>query len=303
MQITSFFKRRASYVQSGRTSHHGAGRRGIKPYVEENAQSWFFENYTVDELVNLELLVERTGAFQKLASLYSFKRDFPDMSNFRLGPNAFDKITLDWIIFETAESAFRNSKLIGHGVTTRLPWDGNPQSLPRGWQGIVRRSYENSLTTKGICNTLVGLFINIEPEFREHGWALRAIQEMKEMARRSSMESLIIPLRLPTRYEKANASMRFTDFAFRKREDGQFLDHWLRLHVRAGAEIIGTCGSSHQHAMNLDDFYRQFKADAIETSGYHVAVQNGEWFQVFIDLERDFALINEGCVWVQYACG
>ncbi|HLK49254.1 MAG TPA: hypothetical protein VKT49_14025 [Bryobacteraceae bacterium] len=299
MALDSLFKElRRRRVDDDR-SYYGARRAAHQDYASENAQVFCFENYRVDELQS-ELSHAKNPALQMLACMYQPPRKFPDMSNFRLGPNVFDRIPLDWIVFATADKAFKTPQLIGHGVTTRVPWTGDPQTLPRGWQGIVRRCYENGLNTNQKCNTLVGLFINIENDFRQQGWALKAVEGMKAIARGAGLSSLIIPLRLPTRYEKDNATVEFKDFALLKREDGEYRDHWLRLHVRAGAEVIALCDSSHQHAMHLEDFYQQFKATGITSSGYHLALQNGEWFRAFIDLEREFALINEGCVWVQY---
>jgi hypothetical protein len=300
--LMSLFKQRESVIGTP-DSCYGIRRNSNKQYAEERAQCCIFENYTVSDLMELLKSAEaKNQAFRTLVSLYQVTRDCRDMSSFRLGPNVFEKIPLDWIIFASEGTAFNSSELIGHSVTTRIPWHGDWHTLKRGWQGIIRGVYENCLGPQKQCNTLIGLFINIEAKFRQHGWALKAIQEMKQLVQRAGLESVIIPLRLPRRYEKAYAGMLYKDFAFLKREDGQFLDHWLRLHVRAGAEIIGVSESSHQHAMNLDDLSSQFHCERIDRSGYHLALRNGEWFKVFVDIEHDFALIAQGCVWVKYAC-
>ena len=84
-----------------------------------------------------------------------------------------------------------------------------------------------------------------------------------------------------------------------RREDGKPLDYWLRLHVELGAEVLGTCETSHQHAMNLRDFHEMF-GRGFDTSGYHLVEDHGEWFRVYVDLDREFVLMNQGCAWVRY---
>ncbi len=249
----------------------------------------------------LESNQKRIGALQKLLGMYRITRNFPDLSNFRLGPNMFKKIPLDWILLTHASGSQKRSELIGHGIATRITWNGDPRQLPSGWQGTVRRCYENTVGEQHTCDTLVGLFIKVEEDFRERGWAGRVVTAMKELGKRSGLSNLIIPLRLPTHYEKRYAAMPFEEFALLKRENGEYLDHWLRLHVRLGAEIIGLCKTSHQHALNVDDLRQQFECAPIEESGDHLVSRHGEWFRAYVDLERECALVNQGCVWVRHS--
>src|SRR5579872_4893222 len=212
----------------------------------------------------------------------------------------FGQTALDWIAFLTAETRQHESELIAHGITTRMHWDGNPETLPRGWTGTVRASYEQAMIGAQHPNTLVGLFIFAENAFREHGWAAEVAEQMKRLAGEAKLQSLVIPLRLPTRYEWQNTRLPYEEFAFLKREDGQYNDHWLRLHVRLGAEVIGVSSVSHQHALHPDDLRKQFQCSDINSSGDHVIKLNEEYYNAFVDLERGFAVINEGCVWVRY---
>ncbi len=262
-----------------------------------------FENYTLQELVDHLAANKRSSALRELLDRYGAERPFPDLSKFRLGPNMFGQTALDWIVFLSAEKHPQESALIAHGITTRLNWDGNPDTLPRGWTGAVRASYEQTTIGAERPNTLIGLFIFAENAFREHGWAVEVAEQMKRLAAESQLQHLIIPLRLPTRYEWQNARLPYEEFAFLKRDDGQYNDHWLRLHVRLGAEVIATCDVSHQHALHPDDLVRQFQCGAIDRTGEHLVRLNDEYYNAFIDLERGYAVINEGCVWVRYVIG
>jgi hypothetical protein len=147
----------------------------------------------------------------------------------------------------------------------------------------------------------VGLFILVQNRCRRHGWANNIIQEMRSLGQRRNVLSLIIPLRPPLRYEKEYAELPMDAFASLKREDGQPLDHWIRLHTRLGAKIIGTSNASHQHAFALKDFYEQVPTPEITRTGYAlVQHRDGGWYRVYVDLEHQFVLINQGCVWVQH---
>lgn len=266
------------------------------------AQVTVVENHTLAEFIAwLNRRRRLAPALDGLLDMYDVERRFPDMGDFRLGPNLFDRIPLDWIIFTRHNPETSSQELVGHGVTTRLNWDRNPATVPDGWQGSVRRSYVNAHVDGAPRNTLVGLFIRVEESSRQHGWAGNLIGEMKRLAHRRGMEALIIPLRPPLRYEKEYAALPLTEFAALRRPDGQPLDHWIRIHVRLGAKVIGLCETSHQHALPLKDFRQLVSQDPIARSGYLLVRQkDGGWYNVYVDLEREFALINQGCVWVEH---
>jgi len=260
------------------------------------------ENYDLDSLVcYLEENCRHYPAFRRLLDMYRVKRSFPDMSHFRLGPNMFEKIFLNWIIFVGTDTPAGAGELIGHGVTTGISWGQEQKTLPDGWQGAVRQSYQDINLDRKPANTHVGLFILIEESSRKHGWAGNVILEMKAVAKKNGITALIIPLRPPSRYKKEYAAMPMSEFASLKREDGQPMDHWIRLHVRLGAKIIGVSNTSHQHAFSLKDFYGQVPVEPVTKSGYTlVQHKDGGWYNVYVDLEREFVLINQGCVWVQH---
>ncbi len=240
-----------------------------------------------------------TPAFGEILHLYRFERKFPDLSNFRLGPNMFDKIPLDWILLIDASSGEGKSRLLAHGVATRVSWSGDATGLPSGWQGAVRKSYLDSVVERVTCNTLVGLFINVEPQFRERGLAAVVVDAMKTIRSDQALAHFVIPLRLPQHYKRENAELSMAQFSALRREDGRPVDHWLRLHLQLGAQIVTTSEISHQHAMNGRDFAEQF-GSRFESTGYHLVEKNGEWFRAYVDVDRDFVLVNQGCVWVQY---
>jgi hypothetical protein len=150
-------------------------------------------------------------------------------------------------------------------------------------------------------NCLVGLFINADKAFRKHGWAAQVTQAMKRLAKDCGLTHLIIPLRLTTRYEHQNAKMPYEEFALLKRDDGEYRDHWLRMHTRLGAEVIGISAVSHQHAMHPEDLDEQVHCGKKEQTGEYLIRWNDEYYNIFVDVEREYAIMNQGCVWVRHA--
>lgn len=164
----------------------------------------------------------------------------------------------------------------------------------------MRADHQDVTIDRKEASTQVGLFILIEDEFRRHGWAASVITEMKNLAGRRHLASLIIPLR-PPRYQKEYAGMSMQEFAALKREDGLPLDHGVRRHVRLGAKETGVSGTSHQHAFFLRDFCRMFPVSPVARSGHtFVQQKDGGWYNLYVDLESEFVLVNQGCVRVQH---
>lgn len=242
-------------------------------------------------------LIYRT-AFKTLFSLYNIKRNFPDMRDFRLGPNMFENIPLYLVVLINKDSINENDQLIAHGIMTDVSWNKKSYDLPEGWQGAVRRSYED-IANNATKNTLVGLYVRVENEFKRKGWSEKIINAMKIFANENNYNSLIIPLRLPQRFTLQYAKMPYKKFIALKK-NGQFVDHWLRLHTRLGGIILDVCLTSHQHAMNLNDFVIQFNSRKIRYSGYYLSEKEGLWYNVYVDKKRKFALINQECTWIQH---
>lgn len=233
-------------------------------------------------------------AYHSLLLMYNMERSFPDLGDFRLGPNAFNKIPLSIIILIDNHTG----QLIAHGLLTDIYWEGT-EVPARGWQGVVRVSYTQHLE-KLTKNTLVGLYIRVENSYKRHGWAEQMILLMKSHCKPSGKKSLIIPLRLPKRMTSDYLKFSYIKFTQLKNQNGDYLDHWLRIHTRLGAKVLGVSLDSHQHVMNLDDFVCFFNTKRLKRSGYYIAERQGLCYNAYVDMKRDFALIRQECTWVEH---
>ena len=62
---------------------------------------------------------------------------------------------------------------------------------------------------------------------------------------------------------------------------------------------LSPTGLGWQAAVHPDDLERQ-AGRSFSTSGTYIVQLKDEFFEAFVDLERGFSLINEGCVWVRH---
>ena len=258
------------------------------------------ENKTLDEFINISAeRSEKNLAYKTLYKTYTPNRSFPDLRDFRTGPYVFDKIKLNWLIANEYDDKTKRHMLVGHGITCEIQWDETIDGLPpNGWSGATIRCYKNDFQ-KIKPNTSVGLLIHISKNYRDKKVSGLIAEEMKKLSIKNK-NLLIIPLRPSTRYEKEFCTMPFNNFCELKREDGLPLDLWLRQHQKLGAKRLKICSTSHQHTMSISSFYKLFDSQKISKTGYYAVNFHGGWHNVYVNLEIDIVVINEGCVWVQH---
>ena len=258
------------------------------------------ENKTLNEFINISLeKSEKNFAYKTLYKTYTPKRTCPDYRDFRTGPYVFDKIKLNWLIFTEFDNKAQGEVLVGHGITCEIYWDETVEGLPpNGWSGATIECHKNN-SKKIKTNTSIGLLIHISKNYRDKKVSTLIAEEMKKIAIKKK-QLLIIPLRPSMRYEKKFCTMPFTEFCELRREDGLPTDLWLRQHEKIGAKRLKICSTSHQHTVPISSFYKLFGNQKVTKTGFYVVNIHGGWQNVYVNLEKDTVVINEGCVWVQH---
>jgi len=125
--------------------------------------------------------------------------------------------------------------LAGRGYSIPCAWDGTPEGLPAGFDGLMEDAFALQ-DQGGAPNTLSAMAIAIRPEHQGRKLAPLMIAQMRAIARDQSLGVLIAPLR-PTWKERYPLAP-IERYAFWTRDDGAPFDPWIRLHVRLGAEIL-----------------------------------------------------------------
>lgn len=229
-------------------------------------------------------------------------------SKCRIGAVPYDHCVQNRFFY--VDQSRRPEILAAGGITTQIYWDSDEKNLPAGWQGSVKQSFLDSQSKIQKQNTLVALLAITTQRFRNQGLSGLMLSKMIEQAKEKKYKYLLVPALPPSQFEKENVHMSMEELVNLKREDGQYYDYWVRLHTRKGANVVGTCDTSHRFILNVNDFNEYVSSTPIKTTGEHVINmdkdkvlgQNSKnmWTVVYADLERDFVTFNWGCIWMKY---
>lgn len=268
---------------------------------------WIIEQKTHREI--LQVLREQVSK-RPWAAYFLSERPFNTSINSvcRIGFVPFERCIQDRYFYIDQS---RNPEILAAGgITTQIHWDFNPESLPAGWQGVVRQSYTDADTKGRKPNTQVALLAFATQRFKKQGLSEKVLSKMCGTAQKRGYPYIVIPVLPPTQFQKKYVGISMEELRNLKREDGECYDYWIRLHKRKGATVIGTCAHSHRFIFSLDDFSRYISSDPIELTGEHIIRMDKDqtlgpnnkdmWQLVYADVERSFVTFNWGCVWVQY---
>lgn len=166
--------------------------------------------------------------------------------------------------------------------------DGLPES---GWDWAIRQSAHDRL--RGTTPTIVSaLEIMIRPDLRGHGLSSRMLAAMRANAAARGFTDLIAPVR-PTGAQ----GRPINTYAYEQRPDGLPVDPWLRVHVRAGGQIVNVAHTSMVMLGTLAD-WRQWTELPFDVSGPVIVPQ--ALAPVYCDVPGDRAVYVEPNVWVHH---
>ena len=173
-------------------------------------------------------------------------------------------------------------------------WDGDPAAgeLPvDGWDGVIWRSARDRQVGHK-PNLVSALEITVPTDLQGTGLSAKMLAAMRDNVARLGFEHLVAPVR-PTRKHLV-PDMPIEEYAALVREDGLPEDPWLRVHVRAGGRIVGTC----KRAMvipGLLEEWRSWTGLPFDVSG--PVVVPGALVPVQCSVEHDYAVYVEPGVW------
>lgn len=163
-----------------------------------------------------------------------------------------------------------------------------------GWDGVVRWAWADGV--HGRTPTHVSaLEIAIRPDLRGTGLAAVMLAAMRENVTRLGFADLFAPVRPSQKALEPHTPM--VEYARRTRDDGLPHDAWLRVHVRAGGEILSVCPRAMTIAGALSE-WREWTALPFDESGD--VVVPGALNPVHCDVDQDHAVYVEPGVWVHH---
>jgi hypothetical protein len=185
-----------------------------------------------------------------------------------------------------------SDEVVAEGHTGAFWWDGDDATLPGSFDELI----ELVITTKrarGPVNTLTALAAEIPVAGRRRGLAAEILSAMRHLAGRHGLTHLVAPVRpsWKDRYPLAPIDSYVTW----RRDDGELLDPWMRVHERLGARIATTMPKSLRITGTVAE-WTSWTGLAFPASGEYVFPEG--LAPVEIDIEADLGAYWEPNVWM-----
>ena len=177
--------------------------------------------------------------------------------------------------------------------STPVIWDGNPDTLPpEGWDWAMESGvtgYEAGTTP----NTLCAISITIARPYLGKGVSPHAVKGLQQIARDNGLSHLIAPVRpsLKSLYPLTPME-RYIQW---KTDEGLPFDPWMRVHQRAGAQIVKVCPKAMCIPGSIDQ-WEDWAGLRFPESGLYVVPKALN--PVEINLEADRGCYIEPNVWM-----
>jgi len=173
-----------------------------------------------------------------------------------------------------------------------IPSPLDAERLPDdGWREALRAGVDDDAP----ATVVSALQIAIDPAHRGQGLSTIMLVEMRRIASEHGFADLVAPVR-PTwkpRYPLTPMERYITW----QTAEGLPFDPWLRVHARAGAEIVGVCARSMTVPGTIAEWEEWAQLRFPETGDYVVP---GALSTVSIDVEADRGLYVEPNVWMRH---
>lgn len=176
-----------------------------------------------------------------------------------------------------------------------LPWDGDTQSLPAGWDAALESGMGAADSPDRSGFALCALGVTTQPDFQGKGCGKQLLLAMKERARSEGFPALITPMR-PT-HKHHHPALPMADYLRRKNPQGKAEDPWLRTHLSLGAKVLKVA----QESMRIEGTLKEWSDWTKMTFGKSGNVEvPGALALVKIDLAANKGVYVEPNVWLQY---
>jgi GNAT superfamily N-acetyltransferase len=186
-----------------------------------------------------------------------------------------------------------NQRVAGMGNSFPLRWDGSLEDLPEGgWDWAFAEAVNHH--KRGIHpNFHCAIQIVVRPDYRSQGLSMPMVQAVRAVAKSKSLKALIIPLRPSEKHKYPLASL--DDYISWKTEVGLPFDPWLRVHVRAGAEIVKVCHES-KTIRGTSREWEQWTGLKFPQTGQYIV--DGALNPIEVNREQDQGVYIEPNVWI-----
>lgn len=173
--------------------------------------------------------------------------------------------------------------------------DSDRDTLPLdGFDGVVRWAAEDVLTGR-VPNCLAALEISVSVKVRGEGVSSQVLTAVRELARSHGFAEVVCPVR-PTEKTK-HPRVAMADYAAMARDDGLPSDPWLRVHVRAGGEVLHVAPFSMVMTGSIAE-WQERTGLALEVDGE--TELPGALVPILVNHRQDLCVYVEPNVWVRH---
>ena len=163
-----------------------------------------------------------------------------------------------------------------------------------GWDAVIRWAHDDWMKGRK-PNAVSALDITVLPAFRSRGVSQVMLNAMRDNARAHGFTDLYAPVRPSDKHLDPLAP--FAEYVARKRPDGLPHDSWLRVHLRAGGQIIKVAPCSMVIAGNIAE-WSDWTGMTFTASG--ITPVAGALSPIHVSLKQDHAVYVEPNVWVHH---
>jgi GNAT superfamily N-acetyltransferase len=191
--------------------------------------------------------------------------------------------------------AFDGDDVVGKAQAVPVPWTRPLDELPgRGWDEILLRG-DHGHRTGATATIASALEIALRPAARGRGHSARLLGAMRDAVAARGLRDLVAPVRPCDKHLEPHVPM--AEYAARVGADGLPVDPWLRVHARAGAQLLGVAPCAMTISGTLEDWRRWTGLPCDRSGSLEVA---GALAPVHVSVEHDHAVYVEANVWMHH---
>ncbi|HET6739995.1 MAG TPA: N-acetyltransferase [Kribbella sp.] len=191
--------------------------------------------------------------------------------------------------------ATEDGEFVAHGRSIPFVFpDEHRTDLPSGgWDRVLHWGFQD-LRNGRTPNVSSALEILIRPSHLGRGLSHAMLATMRQAVQAKGHTALYAPVR-PN--GKTDAHQPMTEYVEQRRPDGLPVDPWLRVHVKAGGEIVQVAPRSMVIAGTLDE-WRTWTGLPFDRTGDVVVPK--ALVPVHVDVEHNHAVYVEPNVWIRH---
>ena len=201
----------------------------------------------------------------------------------------------DFPEFQFAMVDENSGEVIARGHSLPIIWDGTLDGLPPGWRDTFPLA--DAIHKRGDApNTLSAIEISVKPHLRGKGISAQMVAAMREIAKSHGFANLIAPVR-PSQKDRYPLAPIERYMRWTQRDSDALFDAWLRVHWKAGAEILKAAPHSMDIRGTIADWESWTDMVFPESGDYVVP---GALVPVRMDCENDEGVYIEPNVWMRH---